>query len=72
MFETAETQYYNKNGKFVTYSRTAQVDKHDFVENIIDQLQLLAQRYVLLHFFVINDKVYWEKNLSNTAPHTLA
>ena len=64
-------QYYNKSGKLVTYSRTAWVDKHNFAENIVDQLQLLAQRYILYRFFVINDKVYWKKFCQTTEHHIL-
>ena len=71
VFETVDTQYYNKRGKLVSYSRTARVDKHDFVENIIEQLQLLAHKYILHRFFVINDKVYWKKFLQSTEYHTL-
>ena len=71
VFETVDTQYYNNRGKLVSYSRTARVDKHDFVENIIEQLQLLAQKYILHRFFVINDKVYWKKFLQSTEYHTL-
>ena len=56
VFKTVAAQYYNKSGKLVTFSQTAQVNKHEFVGNIINQLQLLAQKYILHHFFIINNK----------------
>ena len=51
MFEAVETQYYNKSGKLVTYSQTVWVDKNYFIENIINQLQLLVRKYILCCFF---------------------
>ena len=48
VFETVETQYYNKSGKLVSYMRTARVDKHDSVETIINKLQVLAEKYLFL------------------------
>lgn len=54
VFETVQTQYYNKNGKLVSYTRTARVDKYDIVENIIIQLQTLVAQYLLHRFFVVN------------------
>ena len=67
VFDTVEIQYYNKSGKLVC-SQNAQVNKHELVGNIINQLQVLAQKYILHRFFVINNKVYWEKT---TNYHTL-
>ena len=71
MSETVETQYYNKSGKLITDSQTARVDKHNFVKNITDLLQLLPQRYIVHRFFVINNKVYWKKFCQTTEHHTL-
>lgn len=51
VFEAVETQYYNKSGKLVTYSQTVWVDKNYFIENIINQLQLLVRKYILCCFF---------------------
>ena len=51
MFEAVETQYYNKSGKLVAYSQTVWVDKNYFIENIINQLQLLFRKYILCFFF---------------------
>ena len=51
VFETVETQYFNKSGKLVSYMHTAQVDKHDSVETIINKLQVLAEKYLLHRFF---------------------
>ena len=38
IFETVQTQYYNKNRKLESYSLTARVNKHDTIESIISQL----------------------------------
>ena len=66
-----QIQYYNKNKKLVSYSCTAYVDKHDTNENIISQLQVLSEQYLLHHFFAVNDKCYWEKFLGKTEYFTL-
>ena len=66
-----QIQYYNKNKKLVSYSCTACVDKHDTNENIISQLQVLSEQYLLHHFFAVNDKCYWEKFLGKTEHLTL-
>ena len=71
VFETIETQHYNNSGKLVSYIRTARVDEHDSVETIINKLQVLAEKYLLHHFFVINDKVHWKKFLQATQYYTL-
>ena len=59
-------QHYNNSGKLVSYMCTARVDKHDPVETIINNLQVLAEKYLLHRFFVINDKVHWKKFLQAT------
>ena len=51
--------------------RTAQVGKHNSVETIINKLQVLAEKYLLHHFFVVNDKVYWKKFLQATQYYAL-
>ena len=51
VFEAVKTQYYNKSGKLVAYSQTVWVDKNYFIENIINQLQLLVRKYILCFFF---------------------
>ena len=71
VFETIETQHYNNSGKLVSYIRTARVDEHDSVETIINKLQVFAEKYLLHHFFVINDKVHWKKFLQATQYYTL-
>ena len=43
--------------------RTARVDKHDSFETIINKLQVLAEKYLLHQFFVVNDKRYWKKKI---------
>ena len=59
-------QHYNNSGKLVSYMCTARVDKHDPVETIINKLQVLAEKYLLHRFFVINDNVPWKKFLQAT------
>ena len=71
VFETVETRYYNKSGKLVSYMRTVWVDKHDSIKTIINKLQVLAEKYLLHRFFVVNDKVYWKKFLQATQYYTL-
>ena len=71
VFKTVETKYHNKHGKLVTYTRTARVDKNDLIENIAKQLQILAEKYLLHRFFVVNDKCYWKKFLDQTEHYTL-
>ena len=63
IFETVETQYYNKSGKLVSYISTARVDKHDSMKTITNKLQVLAEKYFLHRFFVVIDKIYWKKFL---------
>ena len=67
VFESVETKYHNKHGKLVTYTRTARLDKNDLIENIAKQLQILAEKYLLHCFFVVNDKCYRKKFLDQTA-----
>ena len=55
----------------VTYTQTAHVDKNDLIENIAKQLQILAEKYLLHRFFVVNDKCYWKKFLDQTEHYTL-
>ena len=71
VFETVETQYYNKSGKLVSYMHNARVDKYDSVETIINKLQVLAEKYLLHCFFMVNDKVYRKKFLQTTQYYTL-
>ena len=49
---------------------TAQVDKHDSVKTINNNLQVLAEKCLLHRFFVVNDKVYWKKFLQVTQYYT--
>ena len=69
--ETVETKFFNTVGKEVSYNRTAQVDKEDSIENVIKQLQCLANHYLLHRFFILNDKFYWDKFLNETDHYTL-
>ena len=55
----------------VTYTQTAHVDKNDLIENIAKQLQILAEKYLLHRFFVVNDKCYWKKFLDQTEHYIL-
>ena len=71
VFETVETKYHKKHGKLVTYTRTARVDKNDLLENIARQLQILAEKYFLHRFFVVNEKCCWKKFLDQTEHYTL-
>ena len=71
VFETAETKYFNKKGEQVSCNRTACIDKHDSIQNIVTQLQSLATYYLLHHFFVVNDKIYWKKFFDGTNYYTL-
>ena len=58
VFETVTTKYFNKNGKQVSYTRTARVGKNESLHSIIDQLQQLAKNYLLHRFSVVNDRIY--------------
>ena len=71
IFETVQTQYYNKNGKLTSYTCTARVNKHDIIESIISQLQILSEQYLFHRFFIVNDTCYWKKFLHKTEHHTL-
>ena len=71
VFETVTTKYFNKNGKQVSYTRTARVGKNESLHSIIDQLQQLAKNYLLHRFSVVNDKIYWKEFLEATGNHTL-
>ena len=71
IFETVQTQYYNKNGKLTSYTCTARVNKHDIIESIISQLQILSEQYLFHRFFIVNDTCYWKKFLHKTEYRTL-
>ena len=64
------TKYFNKNGKQLSYTCTAHVDKNESLHSIIDQLQQLAKNYLLHRFSVVNDKIYWKEFLETTGNHT--
>ena len=71
VFETVTTKYLNKNGKQVSYTCTAHVDKNKSLHSIINQLQQLAKNYLLHRFSAVNDKIYWKEFLETTGNHTL-
>ena len=71
VLEAVTTKYFNKNGKKVSYTRTARVDKNESLHSIIDQLQQLAKNYLLHRFSVVNGKIYWKEFLETTGNHTL-
>ena len=71
VFETVKTEYFNKLGKEVSYDQTARVDKKDLIQNIISQLQSVAMHYLIHHFVIINDFIYWRRFLSETEHYTL-
>ena len=72
VFETVTTKYFNKNGKQVSYTRTARVDKNESLHSIIDQYDSsLPKNFLLHHFSVVNDKIYWKEFLETKGNHTL-
>ena len=71
VFETVTTKYFNKNGKQVSYTRTARVDKNESLHSIINQLQQLAKNYLLHRFSVVNDRIYKKEFLETTENPTL-
>ena len=71
VFEKVTTFYYNKNGEKVGYDRTGRVDKNWHINEIIDELQSMASKYLQHYFFVINDRVYWKRFLDSSTNFTL-
>ena len=51
MFESVETQYYNKKGQLQSYSRTARVDKRETIRFIAEKLQACVKDYLTHRFF---------------------
>ena len=46
VFETIQTNYYNKLGKLVNYNRCTWVDKPATINELIELLQEYASRYL--------------------------
>ena len=72
LFGKKEETFYTKRGKKVTYTRTARIDYNDVpLRQVYDTLMNLAQRYLIHRYHVSNDRVYWEKFVSETDQYIL-
>ena len=71
VFEKVMTNYYNEQSKVCFYDRVTRVDKKSTLFAIIDQLQHLAQKYLVHRFMVSNDTYYWKNFIQNNPFHVL-
>ena len=61
VFETIQTNYYNKLGKLVNYNRCTWVDKRATINELIELLQEYASRYLQQSCYISCDFVFWPK-----------
>ena len=69
VFEKVMTNYFNEQSKVCFYDRVTRVDKKSTLFGIIDQLQHLAQKYLVHRFMVSNDTYYWKNFIQNNPFH---
>ena len=71
VFEYVTTNYFDNNGKKVSYKRTARVDKQEILEEIVMQLQANASSYITHRFLDVNNTFYWKNFLKHSKFYTL-